>query len=337
MTADTPTPAERRPSQAGLTLVEMMIAVVIVSIAVSAALTLGYTMMNSYRNQRRMALVERGARVSLQILARSIRNSSPGVPSGNIQDIVGCTNNGGIRVINSTTGPDEIEIIHASGGVLTSARAAFQTTDNALVVLDGSGFRPGDYAIISDLDRGHLVAVTAVVDNGGTWTLTTIPASGCGITVFPNGGYKPGALVMRAKIERFYISTGPEVGGTPTLMVDPDGNGPLNAEPVAEGVEDMQVAVAVDINSDGTVTENGTQTDEWFHNNPADAAPPGMLVTPWRALRITLVARSVNETTAKPTSTRPPVEDRNGAFAPDQFRRRVLSATVEVRNLQGSP
>lgn len=326
-----------RSNQAGLTLVEMMVSVVIVSIAVSAALTLGYTMVNGYRNQRRMIMVERGARVSLEILARNIRNSSPGVPSGNIQDLVGCTNNGTIRVVNSTTGPDELEVIHASGGVVTSARAAFTTADNALVVLDGSKFRPGDYVIISNLDVGHILPVTAVAQTGNTWTLTTSTPSSCGITVFPSGGYKPGATILRARIQRFFISTGPEVNNIPTLMVDPDGNGPLSAEPIAEGIEDMQVAVAVDVNGDGTVTEANSTTDEWYYNASGDATAPAMLVTPWRALRITLVARSVNETSDKPTSIRPTVEDRAGATSPDQFRRRVLSATVEVRNIQGSP
>jgi len=329
---------KRRNRQAGLTLVEMMISVLIVSIAISAALTLGYTMMNSYRDQRRMALVERGARVSLAILSRSIRNASPGVPSGNVGDAVGCTSTGGIRVINSSVGPDQLEIIHASGGVLTSMRddVPFTETDTALIVLNGAGFKAGDYALISNLDQGHLVAVTAVAQTGATWTLTTKAASGCG-PAFPGGGYKPGALVMRAKIERFFVSTGPEVAGVPTLMVDPDGNGPLTPEPVAAGVEDMQVSVGVDANSDGTVVENGTSTDEWHYNNAADVAPPLPTATPWRALRITLVARSVEENTAKPTSTRPPLEDRTGAFAADQFRRRVLSATIEVRNHIGSP
>lgn len=316
----------------------MMISVVIVSIAVSAALTLGYTMMNAYHNQRRMALVERGARVSLQILARSIRNASAAVPSGNVGDTVGCTTTGAIRVINNSTAPDEIEIIHASGGVVTSVRSstAYTSSSTALVVLDGSKFRAGDYAIVSNLDQGHLVAVTAVAQTGtNEWTLTT-NSPGCG-GAFPAGGYQPGSLVLRAKIERFYVSTGAEVAGVPTLMIDPDGNGPQVGEPVAQGVEDMQVAVGVDVNGDGTVTDNGNTADEWFYNAAGDAAPPLMSATPWRALRITFVARSVNETSQSATSTRPPLEDRAGAAAADQYRRRVLSATIEVRNLQGSP
>jgi len=322
-----------------LTLIELMVSVVIVSIAVSAALTLGYTMMNSYHNQRRMALVERGARVSLQILARSIRNASAGVPSGNVGDSVGCTTTGAIRVINSSTAPDEIEIIHASGGVITSSRAAYNSSDTSLVVLHGAEFRPGDYAIISDLNQGHLVQITAVTQTSAApdekWTLTT-NNPGCG-GAFPTGGYKSGSLVLRAKIERFYVSTGPEVAGIPTLMVDPDGGGPLPPEPVAQGVEDMQIAVGVDVNGDGTVTDNGTTADEWYYNAAGDAAPPLMSAKPWRAIRITFVARSVNETSKKTTSTRPPVEDRAGATAADQYRRRVLSATIEVRNLTGSP
>ena len=51
----------------------------------------------------------------------------------------------------------------------------------------------------------------------------------------------------------------------------------------------------------------------------------------------TLIARSIAESSATATSIRPDAEDRPGAATPDAFRRRILSTTVEVRNLKGSP
>ena len=58
-----------------------------------------------------------------------------------------------------------------------------------------------------------------------------------------------------------------------------------------------------------------------------------------RALRITVVARSVGEVTTTETasSLRPAAEDREASTTPDVYKRRALSTTVEIRNLTGSP
>jgi hypothetical protein len=45
----------------------------------------------------------------------------------------------------------------------------------------------------------------------------------------------------------------------------------------------------------------------------------------------------MSESNAFPANLRPRVEDHPIATTPDVFRRRVLSATIEVRNLDGSP
>ena len=36
------------------------------------------------------------------------------------------------------------------------------------------------------------------------------------------------------------------------------------AEPLAEGVEDMQIAYGFDDNLDGIITDTGSTTDEWL-------------------------------------------------------------------------
>ena len=55
-----------------------------------------------------------------------------------------------------------------------------------------------------------------------------------------------------------------------------------------------------------------------------------------RALRVTLIARAIQPVTV-PIYTRPAAGDHLVAAVPDGFRRRVLNAIVEVRNLQNSP
>jgi len=127
----------------------------------------------------------------------------------------------------------------------------------------------------------------------------------------------------------------------PTLVMDPDGatagaGGALPAEPLAEGIEDMQIAVGID--SDGTtgLSEGPSTTDEWFYNTSGDATVATTATV--RAIRITLVARTTSALFGNATTffNRPAAEDR-AAGVTDNFRRRLLTTTIELRNVSGSP
>jgi hypothetical protein len=58
---------------------------------------------------------------------------------------------------------------------------------------------------------------------------------------------------------------------------------------------------------------------------------------PFRAIRLTVIARSTDDTSNVATSLRPGAEDRAAATVADVARRRSLSTIVELRNLEGSP
>jgi hypothetical protein len=150
----------------------------------------------------------------------------------------------------------------------------------------------------------------------------------------PSAGIAAGALVVRARAVAFFIAVAAD--GLPTLMMDPDLDGPADPEPLADGIEDLQIAVGVDLDGDGILRDDGTAGDEWFYNAAGDPAPPAVTTTRWRALRLTVVARTPHERSAELVSKRPAVEDRPVGDA-DVYRRRVLSTVVEIRNLEGSP
>ncbi len=355
----------RRCHQSGLTLVELMLSMVILSIALAAALSLGFTMADGYRIHRRMAKVETASRISLQFLTRAIRGASPGAPSGGIQDLVGCSaNTNAIDVINHTVttrdnanadpDTDELRVIYGSGGVFSSLRDPYDQTAYAarVIVVQNKddvafpdvhdNFQAGDLIVVSNFDVGHLLEIDRVIDNGNNTDSLILKTQNPPCTTtppFPAGDFPAGSMVVRAQVARFYVDPG-NFGGVPTLVMDPDGiAGPKDPEPLAEGVEDMQIAVGVDVDGDGIVNEAGTNTDEWFYNVAADVgtSPPAFGTAKPRAYRITLVTRSVIEASSQPISQRPAIEDRAAATAQDEFRRRVLSTTVEIRNMQGSP
>lgn len=325
-------------NQSGMSLIELMIAMVILGIVIAAAFNVAYTVMNSYRDHRRAMAVERSARGSMSVLADAIRNASPGVENAQITDLVGCSTLTGINVVNQTSGPDTLQIVYASGAVITSIRQVFNQDSTEMIVLDGSGLKAGDQVLVTDFDnRGHIMAVSDVTDNGGDYTLALASAPSSMCSPAPTAfSYAVLSTVIKAQVAEFSVD---DSGAVPVLMMDRDGAGAEDPEPVAEGIEDLQIAIGIDEDGDGEVSADAPDgVDEWFYNH-ADDTDPALAITarPYRALRITVVARSVDETTAQATSIRPKAEDHDAATSADVYRRRSLSTRIEIRNLLGSP
>jgi type II secretory pathway pseudopilin PulG len=327
-----------------MSLIELMVAMVILAVVVAAAFSVAFSIMNSYREHRRASTVERSARGAISVLSQAVRGASPGLPAGQVIDLVGCEAGWqAVRVDNAEDGPDALELVHASGAVVTTLSAPFTQSSAQIAVEDGSLFQAGDQVLVTDLvQRGHLLAIDAVTPSGGGALLTV--RAGAPETLCPPGpapfSYPARSTVLRVQRARYEVHSEPDPGAIPFLRMDPDGPAGQEGTPVAEGIEDLQIAIAVDLDQNGAIApEDATagNADEWIYNHPDDADPPELALRPYRAIRVTVIARSHDESTTSATSQRPPVEDREGAAAPDELRRRVLSTTVEIRNLEGSP
>lgn len=145
--------------------------------------------------------------------------------------------------------------------------------------------------------------------------------------------------------------------GIPVLTMERlDGSDPNGPQVLAEGIEDLQVAFACDLNADGLLSEGqgaGRATDEWTLNSPNDviAMNRAAKCNQPSAIRITLVARSLTEDNgidANQNFNGPPTVENHvratccgdpsdpsttkPATCCDQYRRRVLSTTVYPRN-----
>ena len=326
----------RRRRQRGFTLIELMIALVLFALVAAGMMSVAVSMASGAREQELNIATESSARAAMDFMTTAIRGAIPGVPFANIRDAntdpcpaagIVITNNAA-PVSPLTTSSDQLTMVFAIGSVVTSLRSVYDAGTTSVTVTDASQFSAGDGVLITNLDQGHLVRITGVA--GNTLTLAN---QVCSTLALPSGGYPPGALVVRAL--RATLSIG-AIDGIPTLMMDPDAEGPLAAEPLAEGIEDMQVAVGVDNNGDGALTELGSiaNDDEWLFNVAGESLPVGSTIN---AIRITLVARATKAVVGNPAYLLPAVEDRVAGTAPDAFRRRVLTSTVEIRNHGGSP
>ena len=315
-----------RQAQRGFTLVELMVSLVIFSFAIAGIMAVAVTMTRAYREQRRAIATENAARAPMDFIADAVRSASPGVTTGNVHDAYTCAA-GAVAHLDNTGAPDELEIVYASGGIVTTTHSAFTSSSAAITVPADhvDQFAAGDYVLVTDSAQGTVAKVTGITGNN----LDLAPIT-CA-TAFPTGGYPSGSILVRAQRARFTIDN---LDGVPTLFMDPDGlAGPAEAEPVAEGVEDFQVAIGVDADASGDLLDNGG-ADEWAGNAPGDVLPAGAI----RAVKVVLVARDTKEISGgSATFFRPAALNRSAATELDKYRRRVLTSTIEIRNLAGSP
>ncbi len=326
----------RRSSQRGFTLVELMVSLVVFSFAMVGILAVGVSMTNGFREQRDAVTAESLVRLPLDYLTDAIRQASPAVPGFNISDANTCSLSA-LTVTDSSTGPDTLDVIYAVGGIVTETKTAL--TGSTVDIVDPTGLAANDFVVISNITQGHFFKIQSIA--GNTLTLQ----ENCAGFALPTGGYPAGSIVVRSVHATFSIGAIDAFANG--LLMDPDSasasNAPALAEPLAENIEDMQIAVGIDQDGLGlnSPVESGVlgNDDDWVFNNSADTVPAWPPVAPGiiRAVRITLVAKSASKDVGNSGSyTRPAAEDR-AAGALDNYRRRVLKSTVEFRNVGASP
>lgn len=324
-----------RRGQAGFTLVELMISLVMFSFAVAGVLAVAVAMATGFREQKGTIGAEGAARAAMEFMADSVRGGGPGVvaPSSLTIENMHTCGKGAFVVTNSTSGPDRFIATFAYGSVVTSSTQTFAAGQSSLDVVSTAEFAPDDWILISDTAQGHLVQIDSITDSD---TLALKTAT-CAMTVaFPAGGVYPrNSLVIRALRAEFFIQN---LDGVPTLYMDPDtADGTAPPEPLAEGVEDLQVELGVDPDGNG-ITENAAvqNGDEWSYNYEAAAESTLDPTSVVRGVRITLITRS-GPVAGIGNYTRPKASDHAASTVPDNYRRRTLQSVIEIRNVGGSP
>jgi prepilin-type N-terminal cleavage/methylation domain-containing protein len=263
--------------------------------------------------------------------------------------------------------PDAITVVFGAGafGSFSDAGLATSVTRASDPVATAAGksvgFRVGEFALLLDIsglpagpplgDRGCTLFQITGINSAGDQLLHAAtsswnpPGDVANLVPFTYvGGASPiGAVRDFGALSwvRFAIdATGP----SPQLtMARLDGNsGPTAPQVLADGIEDLQIAYACDLDPpapagpDGILTEGTTAaaraTDEWIYNVAGDVPRAGC-VSP-QAVRLTLSARSTtadDNLAGVPTNAKLPTED-GVAGLKDNFRHRVLTTVVDPRN-----
>src|SRR4029077_4759553 len=113
-------------------------------------LSVAVSMTQAFREQRQVIATETSVRAPMDYIADAIRNASPGIASGTIYDVATCTNSA-ISTTDKTTPPDELDIVYATGAVLTSLRTTYDaSTNTSITVTDASQILPGDTLLLTN-------------------------------------------------------------------------------------------------------------------------------------------------------------------------------------------
>jgi type II secretory pathway pseudopilin PulG len=381
----------KRRGEAGLTLVELMITLIIASLVTTATFAFFSGQQRIYETQSKMLTTQQTLWSAIDVVSRSLRTAGGGMFGCVRADSDGAgADTGdpppggaaapatGLRVYRSGVGvfrlapywfqngaagaPDTLTIAYGSGSTGSWADAvlgadfnpATPTTPVRTLAGQTVRFFTGEFIMLVDRtqangDRGcSLFQITGIdalnnnllhVSATSEWNPPNnvpdlVPFTYPGGTTASSGGIRDFGTLTWVQFAVDRTGTIP-----PRLTMNRlDGNrGP---EILADGIEDLQISYACDIQPagapDGVLTE-GTDpasrlADEWVYNQALDPVPIGCNKPD--AIRITLMARSLTPDTLLNSVTdnrKPAAED--GALGPvDTFRHRVATVSVYPRN-----
>lgn len=317
-------------SEAGFTLVELMIGMLLGLILTGGVITLFVQSRQSFQVDENVARMQSQARFALDELARDIRMASflaePLVPGG-------VTRHGGLSVATGC-GPAGVadwilrftEVAPATGiNTLTGVDNATGAGANAAYgCVDAGEVRAGTDLVavkrvggdvVPDADR---VNGRVYLDSNGTVAMlyndTTAVTVGGPVQAWE---YRPRVYYIR----NFSVTAG---DGIPTLCRKVLGTGspvPVETECLAEGIEDLQIEYGLDPDGNGAV-------------NHYVASPTLDEMQQVVAARISMLARTI-QPDRDYTDNRTYQVGNAPAYTPnDRFHRRLYAVTVTVHNLR---
>lgn len=355
-------PVIRKPGHAGFSLVEMMVAITIGLIILSAVAQIFTTSRTTYAHEEGMARVQEGGRFSMEFLGTDIRMAgymgcNSDLTAGSISNIAQPTTDayqmlaGGIRGYRYTGNgtnrtrsdwtpvlPDDffddnevlagtdVIVLQRAGTIDTNLTGNMGVTNANLQILTTaavtSEIQAHDILMISDCTSTDIFRATNKSSGSGTTTIAHSNSNNSSNNL--SKAYDTRAQLMKLVSRAYYIGTG--AGGEPSLMrkelVNPNATPPIITQELVEGVQDMRILYGLD-----TDTSEDYIPNQYFRADSASITDWGRVVS----VRIALLLRTTTGIEGKDTQTYDLTGITVGPFD-DNRRRHVFSSSIKLRN-----
>lgn len=313
-------PVSPRSRQRGLSLVELMIALVLGGLVIAAVGTVYLGSRQSFRTQDSLSRMQEGARFAFEAMAFDLRQTGLGCDTINTVDAVDETAGGWFTNLftRPLRGYEASTDLVADEIANTDSFWVLRADKSQEVLITVPGTTDADVPV----SAGGLVVVTEGYSDATVYTADSV--AGTTYTKTESSRCKPAAAVddianyrLLPLIGHFYhIRDNP--AGQPSLYRETlQADGSTEAQELVEGVEDMQVRYGEDTSqvSVAECPDDGCSVDAYVDADD---------VTNWNrvvAVRVTLTLRTTEDNLA--------TED---TAAGDRRIRKTFTTTIAVRN-----
>ena len=292
-------------SQQGLTLTELMVAMVISLVVLAGVLQIFTSNKQAYRSIEALSRLQENSRFAMFFLSRDIRNSDYWGCTPVRESVIGTAYADGILGDNdqSVTGLVNSDAITLTGSS-SNGTSVNSTSGNVVAVDSTADFAVGDSVVVGNCESAQIVKVTAKTASTLTMDANLIRE------------YSTDATVHTVVARRYFLGAG---SNGPSLFVEFDlnGDGDFNdtgeaGQELIEGIEDLQILYGEDTNNSLTP------------NRYVAAGTTGLNMRNVVSVKVALTARTLDDNIAITSRTY------NGVA--DKRLTKNFSATIAVRN-----
>jgi len=315
-------------TQRGLSLIELMIAVVLGIFITGGMIQLFVNSKQSYRIQENLSRVQENGRFAMGFITRDIRlagyygclggttnienNLNPGSSYDNYAVTITGTNGDGLNSSDSIS----------TNGMAASSIYVVDTpaTPSAnLKVTDNSGLLQNEVVMVLDCTAGDLFQITNDPGTGGAINKDEVIHNTGNVAAGPGNLDKPfqkiygtDAQIYRPRNVQYFIAANP--AGEPALFQSVNGGA---AQELVEGIESMQILYGADTNGDNTA------------NYYVPAATGGLDMEEVISVRVSLLVSTLEDNIATQSAS---TTLTSHTSANDRRIRRIYTSTIAIRN-----
>ena len=339
--------------QAGFTLIELLVATLVASVIIVAAFHIHATFQAALHRQEQVSQMQQTLQVTKRLLVRAIRSSGGNMP-GNLWS--GCGGSHRIAAFmfhnsnrfgrtdrwdgGADPDPDWFEVLIPDQNA--SSRLRWNSFPFAFFrVFDSSTYRREDLILVQNASGGCLLQASHVWHWWGSHWVVAWPVGTRLAWCYNRFSFQLGACRHNALAGKLLPANSPVLNLRNSVAFRVDTTDPRRPllmmaagqaggdprryqwQPVAEGVEDLQIAVHLD-----TSDPPDGRGDIWVNSRDLRTNELDRV----REVRLSLVVRSTSPVTGWTSGRRPALEDRRQG-PQDGYVRRTITTVVQLRNL----